>query len=204
MMQLKYSLSLIVFIALALVVLGCAKPPEAEKSAAKTAMDAAVSAGAGKYATADFEAAKSLWDTSEAQVTEKKYKEAKQGYISAQAAFEKATGNAVAGKKVMTDEVNAAVAGLEEKWNNLLGEAQKLAKKMKGKKDIKDMWNADVTIFAEGLKTTKDMISADPFGAKTKAGELKAIVDKWDATFKDLSAAPVKPAVVKKAKKKKR
>ncbi len=72
MMQLKYSLSLIVFIALALVVLGCAKPPEAEKSAAKTAMDAAVSAGAGKYATADFEAAKSLWDASEAQVTEKK------------------------------------------------------------------------------------------------------------------------------------
>jgi len=46
------------------------------------------------------------------------------------------------------------------------------------------------------------MIAADPSGAKTKGGELKAIIDKWDAIFKELAAAPAKPVAVKKAKKK--
>jgi len=199
MKHLKYSLSLILFLALALVVIGCAKPPEAEKSAAKTAMDAAVSAGAGKYATADFDAAKKLWNAAETKMTEKEYKEAKQVYIDAKAAFEKAVGAAEAGKKILTDEANAAVASLEEGWANLEGASQKVAKKMK---DKKDMWDADVKAFAEGLKTTKDMIATDPSGAKTKGGALKAIIDKWDATFKELAAAPVKPVAVKKAKKK--
>lgn len=201
MKHLKYSLSLIVFLALALVVIGCAKPPEAEKSAAKAAMDAAVSAGADKYAAADLDAAKKLWDTAETKMTEKEYKEAKQVYIDAKAAFEKAAGAAEAGKKTLTDEANAAVAGLEEGWANLEGASQKVAKKMK---DKKDMWDADVKAFAEGLKTTKDMIATDPSGAKTKGDELKAIIDKWDATFKELAAAPAKPEAVKKAKTKKR
>lgn len=200
MKHLKYSLSLIVFLALALVVIGCAKPPEAEKAAGKTAMDAAVSAGAAKYAAADFEAAKKLWDTAETKLTGKEYKEAKQVYIDAKAAFEKAASAAKIGKKALTDEANAVVASLEEGWTNLEGEAQKVEKKMK---DKKDMWDADIKAFAEGLKTTKDMIATDPSGAKTKAGELKAIIDKWDASFKELAAAPAKPEAVKKTKKKK-
>ena len=197
----KYSVSLIVVLALVLVVIGCAKPPEAEKSAAKASMDAAVSAGADKYAATDFEAAKQLWDTAESQMTDKKYKEAKQVYMDAKPAFEKAADAAGAGKKALTDEVNAAVASLEEGWKSLEGAAQKFAKNMKDKKDT---WDADVKAFAEGLKTTKDMIATDPSGAKTKVGELKAMIDKWDATFKELAAAPVKPEAVNKAKKKKR
>jgi len=197
----KYSVSLIVFLALALVVIGCAKPPEAEKSAAKAAMDAAVSAGADEYATADFEAANNLWVTAESQMTEKKYKEAKQVYIDAKAAFEKAVGAAEAGKKTLTDEANAAVAGLEEGWKNLEGAAETVAKKMKDKKDL---WDTDSNAFSEGLKAAKDMIANDPSGAKTKAGELKAIIDKWDATFKELAAAPepVTHKAARRAKKK--
>jgi hypothetical protein len=202
MKHLKYSLSLIVFLALALVVVGCAKPPDAEKSAAKSVMDAAVAKNAAKYATAEFDAAKKLWTAAEAKMAEKEYKDAKQIYIDAKAAFEKTAGAAEAGKKIVTDEANAVVAGLEEGWKNLEGAAQKVAKKMKKMKDKKDMWDADVKAFAEGLKTTKDMIATDPSGAKLKGGELKAIIDKWDATFKELAAAPVKPAAVKKAKKK--
>src|SRR5450759_557332 len=167
--------------ALAVVFSSCAKPPEADKSAAKAAMDSAVSAGADKYAATDFEAAKNLWDTSETQMTEKKYKEAKQGYIDAKAAFEKAAGAGEAGKKAMTDEANAAVASLEEGWKNLEATAKKIEKNMKDKKDA---WTADAKTFAEGLKATKDMVAADPAGAKTKAGELKSILDKWDATLK--------------------
>ena len=92
MTHFKNSVSLIIIFALTLVFIGCAKPPEADKLAAKASMDTAVSSGADKYAATDFEAAKKLWDTSETQMTEKKYKEAKQGYVDAKAAFDKAAG----------------------------------------------------------------------------------------------------------------
>ena len=197
----KHAVSLMLVFALAVVFSGCAKPPEAEKSAAKAAMDSAVSAGAAKYAATDFEAAKKLWDTSETQMTEKKYKEAKQGYIDAKAAFEKAAGAGEAGKKTMTDEANAAVASLEEGWKNLEATAKKIEKNMKDKKHA---WIADAKAFAKGLKATKDMIATDPAGAKTKAGELKSILDKWDATLKELAAAPAKPETAKRAKKRKK
>lgn len=192
----KCVVSLIMVLALALVFVGCAKPPDAEKSAAKVAMDAAVAAGADKYAAADFNAAKSLWDTSEAKMTTKKFDEAKQGYVSAKAAFEKAVGAAAAGKKVMTDEVNAAVSALEEGWKKLGASAKSVEKKMKDKKDA---WVADTKAFEEGMKATKDMSATDPAGAKAKVAGLKSILDNWDATFKELAAAPAKPA--KKVKK---
>ena len=196
MKHFKYAVSFMMVLALALVFIGCAKPPDAEKSAAKSAMDAAVAAGADKYAATDFNAAKNLWDTSEAKMNEKKYEEAKQGYVNAKAAFEKAAGAAAAGKKAITDEVNAAVAGLEEGWKNLETAAKGVEKKMKDKKDA---WAADTKTFVDGLKVTKDMIATDPAGAKAKSGELKSILDKWDAAFKELAAAPAKPA--KKEKK---
>ena len=90
MERFRYSVSLVIVLALAFVFVGCAKPPDAEKSAAKAAMDAAVSAGADKYAAADFTAAKTLWDTAESQMNDKKYKEAQQAYVDAKSAFEKA------------------------------------------------------------------------------------------------------------------
>jgi hypothetical protein len=196
MKHFKYAVSFVMVLALVLVVIGCAKPPEAEKSAARTAMDAAVAAGADKYAATDFNAAKNLWDTSEANMNEKKYEEAKQGYVNAKAAFEKAAGAAAAGKKAITDEVNAAVAGLEDGWKNLETAAKGVEKKMK---DQKDAWEADTKAFGDGLKAAKDMIATDPAGAKAKANELKAIMDRWDATFKEMAAVPAKP--VKKEKK---
>lgn len=204
MTRLKYSLSLIVCFALAFIVIGCTKPPEAEKAAAKTAMDAAVSAGADVYAAAAFKSAKSIWDAAEAQMNNKKYEEAKQGYINAKAAFEKAAGAAAAGKKAVTDEANAAVVALEDAWKNLAAEAKRVEKKLKDNKlkDKKAAWEADAKAFEGGLKTTRDMIAGDPIGAKNKAAELKSIIEKWDATFKELAAAPVKPAKVKKSKKK--
>ncbi len=196
----KYLVSLITVMALVLMFMGCAKPPEAEKSAAKAAQDAAVTAGADKYATADFEAAKKFWDGAEAKMTEKAYKEAKQGYDEAKAAFEKAAGAAEGGKKTVADEVNATVAGLEEAWKNLGEAAQKVEKRMK---DQKTIWDADVKAFTDGLQATKDLTAADPAGAKVKAAELKAIIDKWDAAVKELAALPEKPEPkTTKAKKK--
>lgn len=192
----KYAVSSIMVMALIMMFIGCAKPPEAEKAAAKAAMDAAVTAGADKYAAADFKTAQSTWDASEAQMNDKKYEEAKQGYVSAKTAFEKAAGAAAVGKKAMTDEANAAVAALEDGWKNLAAAAKGAEKKMKDKQEA---WAADTKAFEDGLKATKDMIAGDPIGAKKKAGELKSIIDKWDATFKELAAIPDKPA--KKGKK---
>ncbi|HQN26189.1 MAG TPA: hypothetical protein PKX61_07180, partial [Syntrophales bacterium] len=58
----KYFSSLVVVLVLALALAGCAKPPEAEKSAADAAMNAAVAAGA------DLDAARKILDGAEAQM----------------------------------------------------------------------------------------------------------------------------------------
>jgi PBP1b-binding outer membrane lipoprotein LpoB len=198
MKNFKYVVSFVMVLALALVFIGCAKPPDAEKSAAKAAMDAAVAVAADKYAATDFNAAKTIWDTSEAQMTAKKYEEAKQGYVGAKVAFEKATAAAAVGKKAITDEMVAVVASLEEGWKNLEASAKSVEKKMK---DQKDAWEADTKAFVDGLKATKDMVATDPAGAKAKAGVLKSTIDKWDAAFKELAAAPSKPEATKKGAK---
>jgi len=192
-------------LSLVLVFVGCSKPPDAEKQAAKTAMDAAVSADADKYATADMDTAKKKWDTAESQMKEKKYEEAKQAYIEAKAAFEKAAGAAEAGKKAMADQAKAAVAAVEEAWNHLKATAKKMERKMKDKKEA---WIADSKAISEGLAKTKEMIASDAAGAKAKTDELKAMIDKWENTLKEMAAAPVKkPEPAKKhepAKKKKK
>ena len=194
----KYSVSLMMVLALVLVFIGCAKPPEAEQKAAKAAMDAAVTAGADKYAAADLDAAKKALDAADAQVKDKKYKEAKQSYVDAKAAFEKAAGAVEAGKKAVTDEATAAVTAVEEAWKGVEAAAQKVEKKMKDKKDA---WVADAKAFGENLKAAKEMIAAEPTLAKAKAGELKGVIEKWEAAFKELAAAPAKPEAKKKTKK---
>jgi hypothetical protein len=197
MKHFKYPVLLLMVLALALFFIGCAKPPEAEQQAAKAAMDAALTAGADKYAAAELDAAKKVWGAAEAQVKDKKYKEAKQGYADAKAAFEKAAATIAAGKKAVSDEAAAALTALEESGKGLDATAQKLGKKLK---DRKDVWLSEATAFGNNLKTAKEMIAADPIGAKAKAGELKAFVEKWDAAFKELAAVPDKPEP-KKAKK---
>ena len=197
MKNFRYLVSLMLVLALALVAIGCAKPPEAEQKAAKAAMDAAVAAGADKYAAADLDAAKKVWESSEAQVKDKKYKEAKQGYVDAKAAFEKAAAAVEAGKKAVTDEATAALTAVEQGWAAIEGDAKKAEKKMKEKKAE---WEADAKAFGDNLKAAKDALAADPIGAKAKAAELKAVIEKWDAAIKELMAAPAKPEPKKEKK----
>lgn len=196
MRSLRSLFSVVLVVALALVFAGCAKPPEEEQKAAKAAMDAALSAGAEKYAAADLDAAKKLWETAEGQMKDKKYKEAKEAYVSAKAAFEKAAGAVEAGKKAVADEAQAAATALEEAWKAVTEAAKKVEKKMK---DQKAAWEADAKSFEEGLKAAKEAIASDPAAAKGKLGELKAVIEKWDAAFKEMAAAP-EPAKEKKKK----
>ncbi len=186
-----------VVLALGMFFVGCSKPPEGEKAAAKKAMDAAISAGADQYAPTDLEPAKKLWDTAEAQMKEKKYKEAKESYINAKAAFEKAAAAVEKGKKAAADLANAALNALEEEWKKLNKLAKKLEKKLKGKKND---WMADSKTVQEGLVKAKEMIATAPIEAKAKLGELQALSDKWEATFKEMAATPTKHKTTKKKK----
>jgi len=190
-----------VFLALLSVLISCAQPPEAEKQAAKGAMDAAVSGGADKYAVADLDAAKKVWETAESQMNDKKYTEARKSYIEAKAAFEKAVSAAEAGKKAASDQAGAFLASIEEAWKKLEAKAQKMPKQMKDKKAA---WIDDSKAVTDGLAKAKEMIAADPAGAKPKLDELKAIVDKWDDILKKKAAAPAKSPAAKKAKKAKK
>jgi hypothetical protein len=195
MKHVRLSLSVLVVLVLVMVFVGCAKPPEAEKQAAKSAMDAAISAGADKYATDSLDAARKIWDTAESQMKEKKYEEAKKSYIDATIAFKKATMEAE--KKAAADQANAALATVEESWKNVEATAKKMGKKLKDK----EAWTADAKAISEGLGKAKEMIAANPFQAKTKLDELKTMVDKWENTFKEMTTAPAKPKATKKEKK---
>ena len=198
MKHVRFSLGVV---ALMLILLGCAKPPDTEREATKAAMDAAVSAGADKYASADLGAATKVWDTAESQMKEKKYKEAKQSYIDAKAAFEKASAAVEAGKKAAADQANASLSALEESWKSLEVTAGKMAKRMKEKKEE---WTADAGALNEGLAKAKEMIATDPAGAKAKLDGLKGIVDKWESTFKKMASVSTESKAVKKKSVKKK
>lgn len=197
MKPIKLLLFVLVGLALGISFVACSKPPEAEKEAAKKAMDAAIAAGADQYAPTDMEPAKKLWNTAETQMKEKKYKEAKQSYIDAKAAFEKAAAAVEKGKKAAVDQANAALNALEEQWKKLNALAKKMEKKLKEKKNA---WTTDAKTVNEGLVKAKEMITTAPIEAKAKLTELQALADKWEATFKEMAATPTKHKTTKKKK----
>jgi len=197
MRMFKLSLFVLVAFALGMVLSGCSKPPEAEKEAARKAMDAAISVGADQYASADLEAAKKVWDTAESQMKEKKYKEAKQSYLDAKAAFEKAAAAVEAGKKAVADQANAALKALEDDWKKLRVTANKMEKKLKGKKQA---WTADAKAISEGLAKSREMIASAPSEAKAKLDELRTMIDRWGTTLTEMAKSPSKPKPTKKKK----
>ncbi len=192
-------LSVFAFAALALVMswAGCSKPPETEKESAKKAMEDAISAGAEKYAATDLEAAKKLWETADSQMKEKKYKEARQSYVDAKAAFEKAAAGVESGKRAAVDQARSALNGVEEEWKKLNASAKKMGKKLKEKKQL---WKADAKTIHDGLIRVKEKISSAPDEAKAELEELKTMMDKWKNTFREMAKTPAKAKTGKKKK----
>ncbi|HUL22448.1 MAG TPA: hypothetical protein VLZ10_13415 [Thermodesulfobacteriota bacterium] len=170
----------------------------AEKESAKKAMDAALSAGADKYASADMEAARRIWDTAESQMKEEKYKQAKENYIESKGAFEKAAAAVQLGRKVLADQAKAALKTVEGEWKKLQTTAKKMEKKLKDKKQA---WAADAKAIKEGLGKAKKMMASAPAEAKAQLDTLKTMMDRWEDTFKEMAAAS--PSKAKTAKKKK-
>jgi hypothetical protein len=192
MKHVRSSISVLVVLALVMVLGSCAKPPETEKQAAKSAMDAAISAGADKYAPAWIDTAKGRWDTAESQMKEKKYEEAKKSYIDAKATFE--TAAVEARKNAAVDQANATLATVEELWKNVEATTKKMGKKLKAI----EAWNVDAKAISEGLERAKEMIATNPSQAKDKLDDLKIMVMKWENTLKEMAAAPAKPKATKK------
>jgi hypothetical protein len=167
------------------------------KEAAKKAMDAALSAGADLYASADLQAARKVWDTAESQMKEEKYKEAREGYTGAKAAFEKAAAAVEDGKKAVADQAKAALKTLDTEWKKLRVTAKKMEKKLKDKKQA---WTADAKAITEGLGGAKKMIASAPAEAKAKLDALKTMIDRWENSFKEMAKSPSKAKNTKKKK----
>ena len=128
---------------------------------------------------------------------EEKYKEAKESYIDAKAAFEKAAAAVEAGKKAVAGQARATLKTLEEKWKKMRVTAKKMEKKLKDKKQA---WTADAKAIKEGLGRSKEMIASAPAEARAKLDELKTMIDKWEAAFKEMTPSASKPKTTKKKK----
>lgn len=165
---------------------GCAKAPDAEQSAAQAALATATKEGAEQYASVEMEAGKMLLTVADTKMKEEKFVEAKVGYLSAREAFEKAVKNTVAAKQALLQEANTMLSSLEAEWNAI--KENIAAAEAKIKDPLKEKWVADLTVFAEGLQTAKDMVVSDVNGAKAKITELSELADKWKEEAQKLTA----------------
>lgn len=169
---------------------------ETEKSAVKASMENALFCEAEKYAEADMNAAKKILETAETKMKDGRYVEAKQSYISAKAAFDRAAVNAVEGRKTVAAEANTAIANLEKAWENLIAASRNVKNMMKDR-EMKADWSAFTKSFAEDFKATKEKIATDPAGAKANIDELLAIIERWETAFREVEAAYSKQKPVK-------
>jgi hypothetical protein len=171
----------------ALLVAGCDSPPEAEKKAADSAIAAAKSAEADKYAAPAYKAVTDLQRQADGFMGEKKYKEAKAAYERAKGLGDDAAKAAVAGKTAMKAEVEKGIAAAEAAWAGVEKQAQAAAKKMKP--DVKKAWEADEKATKDALAAAKTALANSPAEAKDKLASVLASIEKWT---KDL--APAMPA----------
>jgi hypothetical protein len=186
----------------ALLAAGCDSPPEAEKKAADSAVAAAKSAEADKYAGPAYKAVTDVQKQAESLMGEKKYKEAKAAYERTKSLADDAAKAAVAGKTAMKAEVEKGIAAAEAAWAGLEKQATAAAKKMKP--DVKKAWEADEKAAKESLAAAKSALANSPAEAKDKLASVLASIEKWS---KDLApampaaappAAPKAPAPAKK------
>lgn len=184
--------------AVALTAVGCASPPTAEKEAAEKAVAAAKEAGAEKYAAADFAAASDALKDAEAQMTAKKYSEAKTAYGKAKDAADKATKGVESGKAEVKAQVEQLLTDTAKQWQALQEQVAAASKRLKP--DQKQTWESDAKAAAEALDATKAALGDDPAGAKDKLAAVTAAIQKWEG---ELKALPAPAPAVKVAKKKK-
>jgi hypothetical protein len=177
----------------ALLVAGCDSPPEAEKKAADSAIAAAKSAEADKYAGPAYKAVTDLQRQAEGFMTEKKYKEAKAAYERAKGLADEAGKAAVAGKAAMKAEVEKGIAAAEAAWTGLEKQVAAVGKKMKP--GVKKAWEEESKAAQAALKAAKDSVANAPADAKTQLATVLASIEKWTKDLAAAVAAPKMPQV---------
>lgn len=176
-----------VVLAVGFVAFGCASsPPEAEKKAAEQAVSAARAAGGETYASGEFTAATDALKEAEAQMSARKYGEAKTAYTKAKELAEKAAKAVEAGKAAMKSEVERQMADTEKRWQELVRMVKAAAKTLKA--DQEQAWKADAKSAAEALQAAKAAAGDDPAVAKEKLGTVTAALDKWEGELKSMTA----------------
>jgi hypothetical protein len=168
----------IVILVLSFAILtGCSKPPTEELAKADKAMEEAKQKEAPAYAPDLFSKAEGTLKQAKDYVTDKKYKEAKQAAIDAEAAFQQAIAGIEAGKTKMKAEAEQAVQDVQKELDELkatvaaLGKNKALVKARDEAQEVVTKLEADFTATKEKLqgnirevkdqlKTMKDQIIA--------------------------------------------
>jgi hypothetical protein len=153
----------------------------AEKQAAETSMNSALTAQAEVYAAGTMTEAKKLWDDAEAKMKDRAYKEAQMAYTAAKASFDVAVGQVEAGKKAMSDENQAAAKAVEASWNELSKSSVKKIKKLEAA--LKTSWGTESTQIQSAVAKAKDT-NAKPVEVKKALDDAKALIEKWMGIFK--------------------
>lgn len=176
---------------LAVVVLavGCAKPPQAELDAMKAALQAAEQAEAPKYAAADWDKAQQAVNAANAEVEAqnakfalfRSYTRAKQLIDEATAAANAAKDAGVAGKQKAMNEareaIDAAKASLAAA-QEALATLEKCRRKPKDLKKDLEAQKGNLDGFATQVDQLENAFSQeDYFGAKAQAESLKGQID---------------------------
>jgi cytochrome c556 len=174
----KISGLFIVILVLSFAILtGCSKPPTEELAKADKAMEEAKQKEAPAYAPDLFSKAEGTLKQAKDYVTDKKYKEAKQAAIDAEAAFQQAIAGIEAGKTKMKAEAEQAVQDVQKELDELkatvaaLGKNKALVKARDEAQEVVTKLEADFTAAKEKLqgnirevkdqlKTMKEQISA--------------------------------------------
>jgi hypothetical protein len=197
-------------VAFSLMMIGCAKEPVQELSAAKAAVASAKAAQADIYVAREFAAVQDSLGAAEAEIARQKaasgisrnYDKAKATLASVLALAAPLNAKAIEEKaKVQADADKAAA-----KLTSSVSEAKGLAKKAPKGKEAKALFEAKAKEIAEVEATIADIqslkTSGDFSGALDKAN---AGIAKIESIKTELSAKPEKPAAVKsKTMKKKR
>jgi hypothetical protein len=181
---------LVITLGLALTVTACGAPPQADLDAAKAAVDAAVTAGAGEYAAASMKAVEDAQAALDAELKAqegnwlKSYTKAKELATAVKTAGEKASADAAAGKETAKNEATTAIADAK----TLLTDAQALLDKApKGKGTAADIeaMKADLVTAGTNITDAEAALAAGTFldakakaeAAKTAAGGVKTAVE---------------------------
>ncbi len=191
----------VMVLAVALVAVGCAKPPQQEIDAAKAALDAAQQAEAPKYAPEAWDKAQQAMNAVNAELEAqaakfalfRSYTKTKQLVADATKAANEAKDAGIAGKERAKNEAQAAIDAVKaavETAKTAMADLEKCRRKPKDlRKDLEAM-KGNLDGYAAQITEIEGAFGReDFFGAKAQAESLKGQVD---AMVNDLQAAKTK------------